>query len=62
MSSETLLTLKSKDLTDKSVTTTIRYVNPEADNEKLLMMAQMMNDLTTNTYDSTTKVTKEALI
>lgn len=61
MATETLLTLKAKDTSDKSVTTSIRYVNPEASNEVLKTYAQMLNALTTNTYDSLTKVTKEVI-
>ena len=61
MATETLLTLKAKDTSDKSVTTSIRYVNPEASNEVLKTYAQMLNALTNNTYDSLTKVTKEVI-
>ena len=61
MATETLLTLKAKDTSDKSVTTSIRYVNPEASNEVLKTYAQMLNALTTNTYSSLTKVTKEEI-
>ena len=61
MATETLLTLKAKDTSDKSVTTTIRYVNPEQTNEILKEYAQQLNALTTNTYDSLTKVTKEVI-
>lgn len=61
MATETLLTLKAKDTSDKSVTTSIRYVNPEASNEVLKTYAQMLNALTTNTYDKLTKVTKEEI-
>lgn len=61
MATETLLTLKAKDTSDKSVTTSIRYVNPEQTNAILKEYAQMLNALTTNTYDSLTKVTKEVI-
>lgn len=61
MATETLLTLKAKDTSGKSVTTSIRYVNPEASNEVLKTYAQQLNALTTNTYDSLTKVTKEVI-
>lgn len=61
MATETLLTLKAKDTSDKSVTTSIRYVNPEQTNAILKEYAQQLNALTTNTYDSLTKVTKEVI-
>lgn len=61
MATETLLTLKAKDTSGKSVTTSIRYVNPDQTNENLKTYAQMLNALTTNTYDSLTKVTKEVI-
>ena len=46
----------------KKNTTTISYVNPQATNAKLLEFAQMLIDLTTDTYGETTKITKESVI
>lgn len=54
--------IKSKDTADKVVTTTINYVNPEATDALLKQFAQQLTALTNNTYDSTTKVTKEVLL
>ena len=56
------LEIKSKDLSDKAVTTTITYVNGSVSDATLIQFAQQLTALTTNTYDSTTKVTKEVLL
>jgi hypothetical protein len=61
MATETLLTLKAKSPTDSSVTTSIRYINPDITNAMAKEYAQMLNALTQNTYDSLTKVTKEEI-
>lgn len=61
MATETLLTLKAKSPEDKSVTTSLRYVNPEAADAILKEYAQTLNALTQNTYVSLTKVTKEEI-
>lgn len=61
MATETLLTLKTKDPEDRSVTTSIRYINPEAQDAVLKEYAQTLNALTQNTYVSLTKVTKEEI-
>ena len=46
----------------KKNTTNISYVNPQATNEKLGQFAQMLVALTTDTYEGTTKITKESVI
>lgn len=61
MATETLLTLKAKSPTDSSVTTSIRYINPDITNAMAKEYAQMLNALTQNTYDSLTRVTKEEI-
>lgn len=61
MATETLLTLKAKSPTDSSVTTSIRYINPDITNAMAKEYAQMLNALTQNTYDSLKKVTKEEI-
>ena len=61
MATETLLTLKAKSPADSSVTTSIRYINPDITNAMAKEYAQMLNALTQNTYDSLTKVTKEEI-
>lgn len=61
MATEILLTLKAKSPTDSSVTTSIRYINPDITNAMAKEYAQMLNALTQNTYDSLTRVTKEEI-
>ena len=54
--------IKSKDTENKNVTTTISYVNGGTSDATLIQFAQQLIALTTDTYDSTTKVTKEVLL
>lgn len=54
--------IKATDPVLKSTKTTITNVNPEATNAKLIQLAQSLNALTNNTYEGTTKITKEVLI
>lgn len=42
--------------TGKSITTTLTYVNPEANSATLKEFAQKLNNLTTNTYVETNRV------
>lgn len=56
------LTIKTLDQAQKKNETNINYINPEITNEKLSEFAQMLIDLTTDTYDNAVKVTKESVI
>lgn len=47
---------------DKSVTTTITYVNPQATNEKLIELGTAINNLTGNTVKQFVKDTREVLV
>lgn len=40
----------------KKITSTVNYVNPDANNTVLKTFAQQLNSLTTNVYDSTDRV------
>ena len=42
----------------KTVQKTVTVVNPHASNEKLTTLGQMLNSLTTNTYQTTTRIDK----
>lgn len=53
--------IASKDNSDKKINTTISWVNEAATNDQLLQLASSLNALTDNTYQSTTKETKETL-
>lgn len=59
MANNVSLKLEATDPWGNKTTTSISYVNPEASNLKLLQLAQKLNELTTNTYVSTSKVTTE---
>ena len=50
--------IKSTDTTDKKISTTITYVNPQAPNNKLLQLAQALNAFTTNTFTEATREVK----
>ncbi len=58
---EVSIEIKSTDLENKSVTTTVAYVNEEADNATLKQFGQQLTALTKNTFISVTKITKEAI-
>ena len=58
----TSITIATTDQMRKKKTTNINYVNPTATNEKLKQFAQMLTALTNETYEATTKVTKESVI
>lgn len=54
---KTNLQLKSKSAaTEQAITTTLSYVNPEADSQTLKTFAQKLNALTTNIYEETNRV------
>lgn len=53
--------IESRDTQDKKQTDKIAYVNPNATNEQLVEFAQMLNDLTTDRYIGTTKITEEVI-
>lgn len=53
--------ITAKNTSNKTVTTTISYVRPEASNTALNQMAQAMNALTTNTFVKATKETESVL-
>lgn len=57
----TSIEIKATDQEDKSVKTTVTYVNGSASSATLKQFAQMLNALTTNVYDGTTKITKEEI-
>lgn len=59
---ETSIEIKATDQENKSVKTTVNYVNGSASNATLKQFAQMLNALTKNTYDGTTKIVKEEII
>lgn len=56
MADKTSLILHYTDPLAKNGTTSITYVNPNADDAKLKTLTQMLNNLTINTYVSTDKV------
>lgn len=62
MDKNTSLQIKTTNQEGNATTTTIAYVNPNATNENLRLLAMKLNALTNNTYDSTIKVTKEVLL
>lgn len=53
--------ITSTDPNEKKVTDKIAYVNPQATNEQLVEFAQMLLNLSNNTYMATTKITEEAI-
>lgn len=59
---ETSIQIKAESPQGASMTTTVNYVNPEATNEQLRLLAMKLNSLTRNEYKGATKVTKEVLI
>jgi len=56
------ISISTLDQREKKQTTNINYINPEATNEKLAQFAQMLTALTTEIYNSTTKITKESVV
>lgn len=55
------ISIDSTDTTNKKVTDKIGYVNPQATDEQLVQFAKMLNDMTTDDYISTTKITEEVI-
>lgn len=55
------ISIDSTDTTNKKVTDKISYVNPQATDEQLVQFAKMLNDMTTDDYISTTKITEEVI-
>jgi len=53
--------ISSTDANEKKVTDKIAYVNPQATNEQLVAFAQMLLNLSNNTYLATTKITEEGI-
>lgn len=54
---KTNLQIKAKNaMTDQSITTTLTYVNPEADSTALKTFATKLNGLTTNIYEEANRV------
>lgn len=58
----TSIEIRATDQEDKTVKTTVTYVNGSASNPTLKQFAQMLNALTTNVYDGTTRIVKEEII
>lgn len=58
---ETNIEIEAKDQSDKTVKTTVTYVNGGASNALLKSFAQQLNALTTNIYVGTQKITKEEI-
>lgn len=55
------LTLSSLTIQGKKLTTTISWVNPNVPNNKFVELSRALNTLTTNTYTTTYKETKEEI-
>lgn len=62
MASTTSIIIAAESQEGKTISTTITDVNPAASDNNLKAMAQQLNALTTNTYEKTTKVTKEDIL
>lgn len=58
----TSIEIRATDQEDKTVKTTVTYVNGSVSNPTLKQFAQMLNALTTNVYDGTTRIVKEEII
>ena len=56
------LTINTVDQAKKKNETNINYVNPEVTNAQLSEFAEMLTDLTTDTYVNAVKVTKESVV
>lgn len=54
----TSIEINAKDPQNKSIKTTISYVNPNAQPSVLKLLGQKLTNLTQNTYESTTRVDK----
>ena len=55
---ETSLVIKSKDTSQKEITKSLTNINPNVDNAKLKIAAQMFTSISSGTYYDATKVNK----
>ena len=62
MAKTVTLSINTTDAYGKMRTTNVSNINPQATNANLLQFAQMLVLLTNDTYQSTTKITKESVI
>lgn len=62
MASTTSIVIYAESPEGSTVSTTITNVNPAAGDDSLKAMAQQLNALTNNSYEKTTKVTKEDIL
>ena len=62
MAKTVTLSINTTDSYGKVRTINVSNINPQATNANLLQFAQMLVLLTTDTYQSTTKITKESVI
>lgn len=61
MADSTSIEINATDTNDKKLKTTISYVNPNAQPSTLKQFALKLNNLTTNVYESTTRIDKTEL-
>lgn len=62
MANQTSITYSGTQQGGAKVTTTIAYVNPDATDNQLIELAEKVNDLTTNTVEDVTRISKRILI
>jgi len=62
MASTTSVIIYAENPEGTTTSTTVTNVNPAAGDDSLKAMAQQLNALTDNTYEKTTKVTKEDIL
>ena len=62
MAKTVTLSINTTDSYGKVRTINVSNINPQATNANLLQFAQMLVLLTTDNYQSTTKITKESVI
>lgn len=61
MATKVTIQIAAIDANNKKITDKISYVNPEATDEQLVQFAIMLEQLTTNSYTGTTKITEESI-
>lgn len=61
MATKVTIQIAAVDANNKKITDKISYVNPEATDEQLVQFAIMLEQLTTNSYTGTTKITEESI-
>lgn len=61
MSIKVSIEIESVNASNKKITDKVSYVNPEATDKQLTDFAKMLESLTTNTYQGTTKITEETI-